>query len=488
MLFNSSEYHHVRTNANRSSWTTASKSSFPSPFSAISVKYRPILWGIIALLSIVIVTTSSIFWFEARQSSMQEEPATQLSSMFGSIAPAVSSASVLAPATVSARVSSAPSEDRDASTMFASAIVSANAASAQTTDAGSRTNTVTPMATHAATTSADAGADDTAECTGKDFTKTTLKLVKEETIIGLFANAKGEHNFEASDVIHRNGNYYVVSDDIWSVAQLQHQLSFNSEDNFLVDPVIEHPPPADANIHTENGYEAFFFDHDEQVFSGVIEAVANIHVNAATGELQYHAEVEELRFDHNLYTVTRTCKSDYIFEDSNLGFEGAIRVKSGDKSYMLGLCESNHCKGGSAATDSGNGRVVVLERMIDEANGGKCTYTTIKTIAIPAVADFRDYSAIAISKEGSRIAITSQEDAKVFVGELDIARMEFVDGGDVFNFPRDNDCRVQYCNVEGVDFLNDHMIVTASDKMKSKGRQDFRCKAHDQSIAVFVIP
>lgn len=36
--------------------------------------------------------------------------------------------------------------------------------------------------------------------------------------------------------------------------------------------------------------------------------------------------------------------------------------------------------------------------------------------------------------------------------------------------------------------MNDEMLMAVSDKMKSKGRQDFRCASKDQSIHAFVIP
>lgn len=32
-------------------------------------------------------------------------------------------------------------------------------------------------------------------------------------------------------------------------------------------------------------------------------------------------------------------------------------------------------------------------------------------------------------------------------------------GGKVLHFPRDNDCNVVYCNIEGIAFINDRMIV-----------------------------
>jgi hypothetical protein len=49
-------------------------------------------------------------------------------------------------------------------------------------------------------------------------------------------------------------------------------------------------------------------------------------------------------------------------------------------------------------------------------------------------------------------------------------------------------CEKVYCNIEGVEWLNDEMIVAVSDKMKGKGKQDFVCFDKDQSVHVFVLP
>jgi hypothetical protein len=51
---------------------------------------------------------------------------------------------------------------------------------------------------------------------------------------------------------------------------------------------------------------------------------------------------------------------------------------------------------------------------------------------------------------GNRIAIVSQENATLWIGEFDWEQLEFTDEGHVFHFPRDNHCDIMYCNVEGV--------------------------------------
>jgi hypothetical protein len=157
----------------------------------------------------------------------------------------------------------------------------------------------------------------------------------------------------------------------------------------------------------------------------------------------------------------------------------------------------------------------------------------VRTLHIPAEASFQDYSAISVSNSG-RVAITSQENSQVWLGWLshwtpvpntnvdeegweqsnsgtfDPLYSEFVAAPPaerlslrgaagkqivesqaargVLNFPRDDDCNVQYCNVEGVHWLNDDLLVTVSDQMKDGGEQNFRCLTKDQSIHVFAIP
>lgn len=135
-----------------------------------------------------------------------------------------------------------------------------------------------------------------------------------------------------------------------------------------------------------------------------------------------------------------------------------------------------------------------------------CEWETVNLLALPKTAAFADYSAIAIrpipaaeteSTAGRRIvyrlAVTSQESSQVWIGELrttdthDAADWSLTDGV-VYNFPRSDSCDIRYCNVEGIGFIDDDLLVAVSDKMKSGGRQHFRCLDKDQSIHTFVLP
>ena len=73
----------------------------------------------------------------------------------------------------------------------------------------------------------------------------------------------------------------------------------------------------------------------------------------------------------------------------------------------------------------------------------------IKTINIPRKASFLDYSAMAFNGYmGKTVAITSQEDAAVWLGEFDWEALEFVGRGRVLHFPRNDHCEKIYCNGE----------------------------------------
>lgn len=107
-------------------------------------------------------------------------------------------------------------------------------------------------------------------------------------------------------------------------------------------------------------------------------------------------------------------------------------------------------------------------------------------------------------------AITSQENSQLWVGKLiggcdgcfDPTTAEFeVTEGEVYDFPRNDNCEIQYCNIEGIHWVESSLegdddtsgdiprvIAAVSDKMKSKGKQPFTCSTKDQSMHLFAIP
>ena len=116
---------------------------------------------------------------------------------------------------------------------------------------------------------------------------------------------------------------------------------------------------------------------------------------------------------------------------------------------------------------------------------------------------FVDYSAFAVHHSTQAVAITSQENSQLWVGELstgadgefDPEKAVFTEGR-VYDFPRSqSSCEVQYCNIEGIHWVSGdknadtpQMLVGVSDKMKSGGRQAASCQDKDQSVHLFTLP
>ena len=101
--------------------------------------------------------------------------------------------------------------------------------------------------------------------------------------------------------------------------------------------------------------------------------------------------------------------------------------------------------------DRGNGRLVVAKLVEDEAG---CKWETQKVVNIPPF--FKDYSDMDIHEESGRIVVTSQEDAAVWVGKMNMTTFEIEGEGTVLHFPRSSDgCQMIYCNIEGVQILDE---------------------------------
>jgi len=288
--------------------------------------------------------------------------------------------------------------------------------------------------------------------------------------------------FEASCILRVGEYLYTVSDDVPGIGKIHESLQYNHKANTLIQP----KSAADAGNTDEGGFEAIVYDKESNVFHVVVEAVNLGEQNV------YHSVIKELQFNNDdTYSVLNECPSTYEFSSANKGFEGAAYVKdSKGQAFMLGLCEGNFCEGGVRGRTSGNGRIVVLKRDTNVAINGKsypCAWVTQRVIELPHTIQFMDYSALSI--RGKRVAIASQENSQVFIGTFDADTFQISDkDARILNLPRDDDCDIQYCNVEGLDWIGENMLAAASDQMKDMGRQSYHCLAKDQSVHVFVIP
>ena len=102
-----------------------------------------------------------------------------------------------------------------------------------------------------------------------------------------------------------------------------------------------------------------------------------------------------------------------------------------------------------------------------------------RSIELPAEAQFKDYSALAY-RDG-RLAIVSQESARLWVAQVHTRTRLVPKSGAVYRFPGK-----RYRNVEGIAWLSEDTLIAVSDRRKK--HQPASCGATDQSIHVFRIP
>jgi hypothetical protein len=324
------------------------------------------------------------------------------------------------------------------------------------------------------------------ECENPRFASHTLKLAHEMPVVALLGKSDAMNVFEASEIIKVDDYYYVVSDDVPVLGRIDMDLSFFDKDNMYIYERRTSETPAPLN-GDEGGYEALFHDRAQNVFYGVVEATKLV---AETSQ-NFHAIVDELKIDGQHYVKYASCPTDFEFTSGNKGIEGAIRVQKNNTNefYFLGLCEGNFCSGGAKGRTPGNGRLIVFQKELNVMLHGttfKCVWQMQKMINLPSSITFIDYSSIAIS--GNRLAIISQESSQLWVGHLDLNTLEVLDDGKIYDFPRNDACEIVYCNLEGIDWINENMLIATSDQMKGGGDQNFRCLARDQSVHVFVLP
>jgi hypothetical protein len=109
----------------------------------------------------------------------------------------------------------------------------------------------------------------------------------------------------------------------------------------------------------------------------------------------------------------------------------------------------------------------------------------VGTLKLPESVRFEDYASLRV--EGDRIAVVSQVTSALWIGRLSPKKLELVDEGQTYLFPRDERGRVVYCNIEGVAWVTPSRFVVVSDKRKP-GEQPKCCGPKDQSIHLFDLP
>jgi hypothetical protein len=285
----------------------------------------------------------------------------------------------------------------------------------------------------------------------------TLKLVCERKIGDLMPEVRPDNRWEASGVLWKNEHYYVVFDNCNEIARLSRDLQPNRTNGLF------------GKTHTYGGYEGIAYNAAKQRFYLLVEARRQSKGCYQALVVEYDEEFQYLK-DRPL---------EFAFESGNKGFEAVAHLQRDSKDYLLALCEGNNCQCGKKGRKPGSGRVQMFEKK-------RKRWQHVRTIELPTSLPFVDYSGMSI--ENGRMAIVSQVNSMLWVGEFDEAEWNCRDEGQLYEFPRSDDRAIRYGNIEGVAWITPTRVVTVSDRRSRKNQPDKELSDKDQSVHIFEIP
>lgn len=271
-----------------------------------------------------------------------------------------------------------------------------------------------------------------------------LELIREQKLFRLILGRAKESRFEASGVaLIDESTALVVFDSLNQIARIDVSLRPSRRNR------IWHAPSLGS------GFEDIAADDRDGSTFGLVESVEDFD-----GVLR--GFVAEYDRDGRLRHCSRLPGR---FRKANKGYEGLAHVRHNGREHLYALREANV---------GGRGRIDVYVR------GATGTWRRSHRIELPGEARFKDYSALAY-RDG-RLAIVSQESARLWIGRLHGRTHRLIPkSGAVYRFPDKH-----YRNVEGIDWLSADTLIAVSDRRK-KG-QPARCAETDQSIHLFRIP
>lgn len=283
-----------------------------------------------------------------------------------------------------------------------------------------------------------------------------LTLVAEHKVSAFIRPPKGSAVLEASGVFQKDGDYYVVFDNIRRLARIRGGLALESNEHGWVGP-----------IRDGEGYEDLTFNPKSGLFYLLIEAEK--HPDGT-----YKPLIDECD-QHGRFRKRRWV--DVTFDRRNTGMEGLAAVRWQERDYLLGLCEGNGGHGGRKGKHRGHGLIHVLRRK-------GATWQSVATIDLPPSVKFEDYSAVAL--RGRTIAVLSQQTSRLWIGKLRFSDWTIIDRGTIYDFPRSRKGKRRYRTLEGVSWCSPNTLVMVSDMAKKHYSR--RCRKHEQSIHVFRLP
>lgn len=285
----------------------------------------------------------------------------------------------------------------------------------------------------------------------------TLKLVTERKICSLIKCDKPNTRWEASGVLVKAEHFYIVFDDRTEIARISDDLQPNESNGLF------------GMARGVCGYEGIAYNAGNRRYYLLVES-------RKQSDECYEAVIVEYDDEFN-YLKCRPV--DFPFKSGNKGFEAAAHVERDGNDFLLALCEGNKCSCGKKGRTPGGGRVQLFEKK------KKC-WRHSRTIALPTTVPFVDYSGMSI--DNGRVAIVSQVNSMLWVGQFDEAEWNWRDDGQLYEFPRFDDGSVQYGNIEGVGWITSSRIVTVSDRRKKSIQPNKALSEKDQSVHIFEIP
>jgi hypothetical protein len=288
-------------------------------------------------------------------------------------------------------------------------------------------------------------------------TAPTLKLVCERRICDLITCDETAKRWEASGVLVKDGQYFVVFDNRTEIARVSSDLQPNTANGLF------------GMAHAVDGYEGITYNAAKRRYYLLVESRRQ-----ASG----HNQALIVEYDDE-FRYLKERPVDFTFKSSNKGFEAVAHVRRDNTDYLLALCEGNKCQGGDKGRKPGGGRVQVFEKR-------KKQWSHSSTIALPDTLPFVDYSGMSI--DAGCVAVVSQVNSMLWVGRFDEAGWTWRDAGQLYPFPRSDDGTIRYGNIEGVAWITRSRVVTVSDRRKKKDQPEEGLAGKDQSIHVFDIP
>jgi hypothetical protein len=284
----------------------------------------------------------------------------------------------------------------------------------------------------------------------------TLKLVCERKIAELLPNERGKR-WEASGILVKDSHYFVVFDDRTEIARICDDLEPNKSNGLF------------GLVNGDCGFEGITYNAAKKRFYLLVEA-------RKQSKGRYKAVIVE--YDDK-FAFLKERPTDFEFKSDNRGFEAVAHVRRDGKDYLLALCEGNNCQCGEKGRTPGAGRVQVFEK------AKKC-WRHADTIALPKSLPFIDYSGMSL--DNGRVAVVSQENSMLWVGQFDEAGWEWCDEGRLYEFPRSDDGSIRYGNIEGVGWISPTRVIAVSDRRKKSSQPEKALSDTDQSIHIFEIP